>query len=176
MTLSKREKAILYSCIIMVVAAGLYVFIIEPTAKEWSELEKKVRSKETKLNRDLKIAAEKEQLNKKFTIVKQKLKTISSDEGQPASWLTQLETLAGQAQLQISNIEPLPPKEYDFYKKSSIHMILSCNLAGLNKFLYKIQNLPAMVSVEKLEITPASRDASLLKVEMLISTVLPYRD
>lgn len=172
MTLSAREKVIFYFCVAVAVAAGLYVFIIEPKAKEWRGLEKRAQSREIELNRDLKIAAQKERLDKEFMIVKQKLKTISSGQGQPGLWLTHLETLARQTQVQISNIEPLPPKEYDFYKKSSVHMVLLCNLAGLTEFLYGIQNLPAMVSLEKLQITPARGDASLLKVEILISTVL----
>jgi len=42
----------------------------------------------------------------------------------------------------------------------------------LTKFLYKIQNLPQLINIETLQITPATYDASLLKVEMSISSLL----
>ena len=114
MALSKREKSVLYFCIILAITAGLYVFIIEPNAKRWRKLVKKIQSKELELSRDLKIAAQRQELEKKFMVVKQKLKTMSSDQEQPTLWLTQLEALAKQTQVQISSIEPLSPKEYDF--------------------------------------------------------------
>ena len=172
MTLAKREKAILYFCIAVGLAAALYVYIIEPKTKRWKVFTEQLQVKELKLKRDLKIAAKRQELEKKFANIKKRLEAISSNQKQPGLWLRQLENLAKETNVQISNMQPLSSEEYDFYKKSTVDLIAECDLSSLTKFLYKIQNLPQLINIETLQITPATYGASLLKVEMLISSLL----
>jgi len=172
MTLSKRERTILYFCIAIGVVATLYVYIIEPKIKGWKLLCEQIRTKELKLERDLRIVARQQQLERKFANIKERLKTLSSNQRQAGLWLRQLENLAKETNIQISNIQPLSSEEYNFYKKSTVNLIAECDLSSLTKFLYKIQNLPQLINIETLQITPATYDASLLKVEMLISSLL----
>lgn len=172
MILSKREKVILHFCIATAVAASLYIFGVKPLTKKWGSTKIELERKEIKLQKNLRAVEEKDRLYKKFEAIRERIKTKTPGTTWASAFLTALESKARSNRIQISSLEPLPAKDYSFYKKLSVRMNIKCDIKSLAKFLYEVQDTPDMVVIEKLQINQGDRYTSLLKVEILMSLIV----
>jgi len=172
MILQKREKIILQICIATIVLVGEYVSILEPVYKRWSDVSDELRAKQILLEKSNDLISHRDELKKEFAKIKTQVGSRASLEEYSGRFLLQMEQLGHQAGVaQITSINPLPIKEEKDYYLLQSQINFDTAIGGLTRFLYDLSSEKYFISVERLQIDGNLEDPSLLKCQMVVSTI-----
>jgi len=173
-SLTKRERTILSLCIGVILLSLLYNIIIEPVASRWIQLGNEVKIARLKLKKSSEI------LKRRLHIINQYEKLSSfiqlergSDEEEIAILLSEVERLASSAGTRITDIKPGVSKGSGYFRKFIVEIESEGDIDKISKFIYEVQNSTHILKIEKLSINmKGTRDRS-LKVNMLVTKLLP---
>lgn len=170
--LSKREKLILYLTLGLILLAFIYGLILEPLEKRWAKINKLILTREIKLKQNLRTISEKESISKEYQEYSRQVKAKGSDEKEIAALLQEVETIAAQTAVRLSNVKPGKIEDKKFYKLYILEVETEADIAPLTEFIYQLERSPQILSVRKLHLGTKSRRSSLLRGKLLITKVL----
>jgi len=170
--LSKREKSFLWLAIIAVVCIALYILVLEPTWNKWQQLNKTIDVTERKLLKNLKIMGQKEIIDELYDKYAQSLRMKGSVEEETAVILSEIENIARQSNVIITDIKPQSVKDMDFYKEYYVEMEAEGNIASLAKFIYELQNSKQILKVRHLRLNAKETRGDTLKGYMVVTKIL----
>lgn len=172
MVLQKREKIILFLCLVTGISAMVYIAIAEPFYKKWVGVNAELKAKQTLLKKSRYLLSQKELLSRDLKKTKKLNYTAETCEEYAAKLLLQLETIGRRSRIkQITSVSPLPIKDEKDYQLLQIQLSFEADLEGLVKYLYNLQNDGYSVNIEKLQIDIGSVFPDALKSQILISSV-----
>ncbi|PIU41212.1 MAG: hypothetical protein COS99_06670 [Candidatus Omnitrophica bacterium CG07_land_8_20_14_0_80_42_15] len=172
--LSKREKAVLFLCVGLIILSVLYNFILEPIAKKWIGFNSEIEIMRLKLKRSAEVVKRQRDIMDQYKSVSSFIKLDNaSEEEEMAMLLDELEKLASSSSVRITNIKPRQSRESGYYKKYVVEVESEGNISGFSKFLYGIQNSRQFLDVEKLSLTTKGASSDLLKGQMVVVRILP---
>ncbi|MBN1384580.1 MAG: hypothetical protein JW983_06870 [Elusimicrobia bacterium] len=172
MKLSKREKILFYVTIVVVITGLGYSYIFYPQIEKSKFMDDIISQKKSELNRSLKLLKTKSELESKIEEIRSKTDFKKSPEEQLAILQVNLEKLIRKSgATQIKSISPLSAAYNRDDKKISMQLDIRCTLAGLCRLLYRLNTLPILTSVRKLQVYTDGNDPSGLRVQMIIDSL-----
>lgn len=161
--LSKREKAIVLLTVSVVVLAVIYLSAVEPLLARFNKLNSEIGLKKRKLEKIYQLLGHREKIEAEYEKLVRATIKESSDEEIIASILNQMEALARSSGVQINNIRPERVKEEAGYKRLSIEVSTESNVDALFKFIYNLETSPALLKIERLQISPSRKQDGLVE-------------
>ena len=171
--LSKREKRILVSVIVVTIIGLSYNFLIEPLFARWMKTNRKIEVIKIKLKKSLLLIKEKQKVDAEYSIYEQKLKSKGSNEQDITLILDEIEKVATGSGLRITSMRPKPPDHKDYYSRFTVEIETESDMNSLMKFIYDIKNSPQVLKIEKLNLnTRSSQQGVAIRASMLISKLV----
>ena len=171
MRLTKREKQIFYVCVSLVSVLILQGIVFKPLADKLSDLNHEIQLKETKLIKGLRAEKQRDLILKVYKGYEGYLKVKGSDEEIVSELLREIERLARESAVSISDIKPQSTNKRSMYKEYTIEVRSEATLKDIITFLYRLNNSVLLLRVEKLVLTLKEENSDTLKVNMLLSGI-----
>lgn len=171
--LSKREKRILVSVIVLTIAGLCYNFLVEPLFTRWRSTDSRIELIKVRLKKSLLLIKEKQKVDVEYSTYEQKLKSKGSNEQDISLILDEIEKIASGSGLNITSMRPKPPNQKDYYSKFTVEIETESDMSSLMRFIYNIKNSPQILKIEKLNLnTRSSRQGVAIRASMLISKLV----
>ncbi len=172
--LNKREKLILA---LTFIAAGLrmiYNLGVMPYLEKINSLDQEILSLKSKFIKTKALLGKKTEINQELQSYAASITEEKglSNQQQGARILMEIERLAGQSKVRISDIKPLPIKEGEYSRELVIQLKIESGIKELSDFLYRIRGSQEILNIENLQINVKSSDSELLDTLLEIHKIL----
>ncbi|MFC1593923.1 type 4a pilus biogenesis protein PilO [Candidatus Omnitrophota bacterium] len=170
--LSKRERNAILVGIVFVLCIVLYTFVIEPLVTRFQDMRQKITVKELKVRKNLKILKNKDNIEAEYQKFADYMKQKTSDEQEMATLLSDVESAAQKLDIRITDMKPRKTKMVDFYKTLAVELEAEGQLEQITEFIHAVQNLPYLLSVDRLRLERRSARKQTLRSHLLIGKIL----
>lgn len=159
--LSKRERIILYATIAVIVFAIGFNFLIAPLLTKNDVLNKEIGLTRTKLKNYLRLLAQKDYLETKYSSLSLNLK-ISAESLDPMTGaLAEVEELAKNANIRIIDIRPQTLRLSDLYPAVLMDLRSEGTMEGYLRFIYNLENSPSLLRIKKFQLSARTNTPNL---------------
>lgn len=170
---NKREKYLMAAAALICVIAVLYVFIIDPVAARWKNLNNQIRSKINMLEKDFKLAANQKTIESEYVKLSKRGSPARSKDQEVADTLAFIENVSKNDSCFIINIKPVDIIDSGSHKEILIDVTAEASVGQLSKFLYDIENpRENLINVKRFNVISKSGQTGVLRGTFLISKVL----
>lgn len=170
---NKRERYLALATLSIVLIALIYVFIVDPIAVKWRNLNSQIQSKVNMLEKDSKLAANKKMIESEYAKISKQGRPAKSNDQEVAETLTFIEGVSKNDACFIVNIKPVDIRDAVSYKEILIDVTVEAGMAQLSKFLYDIENpRENLIDIKRFSISSKYGQAGTLKSTLLISKAL----
>lgn len=170
---NKRERYLMAAAASICVIAVLYVFIIEPVAARWKNLNNQIRSKIDMLKKDFKLAANQKTIESEYVKLSKRGSPARSKDQEVSDTLAFIENVSKNDSCFIINIKPVDMIDSGSHKEILIDVTAEASVGQLSKFLYDIENpRENLINVKRFNVMSKSGQTGILRGTFLISKVL----
>jgi len=149
--LSNRERIILYTTIGVVIFSIVFNVLIAPFLKKNEDLNKEISFTRTKLKKYMRLLAQKDVIQEEYKKLSPSSE-LAEQENTIVSALSELETLAKNANIHIVDIRPQSAKSSDLYKEISVDLRAEGDMEGYLKFIYDIEHSLLSLTIKRLQL------------------------
>jgi hypothetical protein len=173
--LSKREKLILYAAAFFLALTVIDRAVIHPVYSKIKTLNEQIDAKEAGIIQDLRVLSQKEKILSETAKYASFMGTTQPEEEAVTGLLKEIESIANKSSLYIVDMKPAGQKtEKDNTKKYLVNLNCEGQMEQIMGFMYNIENSNTLLSIEKYQISPKSRESSLAQSSITISkAVMP---
>lgn len=172
MKLNKREKLIFYLCIILISVMILERLIFSPLLNKLTASRQEIQIKEARLIKSWRIQARKDKIIQEYNKYDYFLKVKGSDEEINSRLLKELDGIARQSRISLSNIKPRSTDNRGLYKEYTLELQLEAEMQDIIRFMYNINNSGFLLSVDKVVLSLKEESSEILKAVMVISSIV----
>jgi Tfp pilus assembly protein PilO len=172
LNISQREKNIAIVILVFLFLFAAYSFVFTPLLEKLSVLNREIEAKELKLIKNQKIFNREKFVANDYKKYEQYLRQKASDEQEMASVLSEIEAIAHQINIQISDIRPQRVKKEGFYNSFIIEVDAEASLKDITRFIYTLQSPPHLLRAEKLRLEKQIATSPTLKCYILVTKIL----
>ena len=166
---SFREKILSAAAALAAAVSLVYAVVFEPAARRWASLDRQIESETNTLRKDLRILPALPALRSKYDALLKNTPSPASGQGKVAAILGEIESVAGRAAVEISNIKPQPAKISGGYGEILMEVTAEGGIGEIARFVYGLEHDPNMLVVRRLVISARSGDERSLQCQLLIS-------
>jgi len=170
--LSKREKLVLFGSILAVACALSDRLIVASLSRKIKEQDTRIAAREAEIRKNLKIVSQKKRITAQHDTYKPYLGTMSSENEEFTVFLKEMDTLARDSTIYVVDMKPTGTKESGEAKKYLINLNIEADMASLIRFMYSVEDSKKLMTVEKYQISPKSKDSPTAKCSMLVSKLV----
>ena len=170
--LSKREKIILYSATFFISLSLLDRSIIYPIASKIESLNKEIQDKEVGIVKNLRILAQKDRILAESAKYASFLNSPKTEEEQMSYLLKEIESLANKSSVYLVDLKPAGLKSTGSVNKYSINLNCEAQMEQIAEFMYNIENSNSLLSIDRYQISPKSKESSVAKCSMSIGKIV----
>ncbi len=170
--LNKREKLTLYVAAIFIGLALMDRIIVGPIFSRLKLLDDRIKTQEESIRKNARIVSEKDRVMasvKEYSIYARKAR---SQEEESATLLDEVERLARKTSLYVVDMKPLAMEEDAVSRKYAVDLNCEAQMEQIMNFMYEVESSKGLLVVESFNITPKSKDSSIAKCNMKISSVI----
>lgn len=172
--MSKRERLLFAVTVSVIALAGLINFVIIPLGNKWQRLNAQILTLNIKLNRYAKVIVQQKIIEDRYITYKDYLRIKSSKEEAQAQVLQEVENLARNAGVILTNIVPSGLEDKKFYRQFNVRIESESDMLSLCRFLYEIQKSQQLLGIEKLSIATKSGSSDLLRCSFQLNKVFIF--
>ncbi|OGW74888.1 MAG: hypothetical protein A2Z72_06275 [Omnitrophica bacterium RBG_13_46_9] len=170
--LSKREKTILYVTVFFVSVTLLDKLIISPIFYKINSLDAEIREKELSVKKDIRMLSQKDRIMAESAKYASFLSEHAKSEEEETTFiLKEIENLANQSSVYLIDMKPGGIKSTGQSKEYIVNLSCEAQLEQITEFMYKIENSKELLTIEKYEIEPKSKESSIARCSMSISKI-----
>lgn len=168
--LSRKEKAFLYATGFIVLIMLSDRLLISPIFFKLKSLNEQIKEKEASIMNDIKILSQKDRIKAasesygSFSAER----PLSEDE-EINAFLKEIEGITSKTSVYLVDIKPGNSKRSGNYRKYLINLNCEAQMEQIMNFMHSVEDSTALLSVEKYQISPKSKDSSLLRCSIAIS-------
>lgn len=170
--LSKREKIIFYAAISFVSLTLLDCLIISPIYSKIKSLNEEIQERESNIKKNLHILAQKDRISSEITKYTSFLSSAESEEEEMTSLLKEIEGLANKSSVYLVDMKPAGLKPTGSSKKYLISLNCEAQMEQLSDFMYNIENSNKLLTIEKYQISPKSKESSVVRCSISIAKIV----
>lgn len=172
MILQKREKIILWSCLILIGITMLYVFAVEPYFKYWQRIDTTLKAKQQLLSKSKGLMAQKESLANNYSRLRKLLPAQGAIDEYTSRFIIKIEKISQDARVRkINSITPLPVKQAAGYQLIEAQVNMEADVSSLTRFLYELANGRNLMRIESLQVNNSIDNPDPLKIQVVASTM-----
>lgn len=170
---SKREKIVLLVAVSIVGVALMDGLVIGPIASRLKKLDAAIETKKQEVRRDLRILSFSESILEEFEQYRKYFSEFEqTDEEIKAEYLRELEMLARVKEITIIDIETTEMRENPLVSEYQIEMKCEGSLGNVLTYINFLEESNFLFQIQGYELTPKSKDGSVMKVSLSISRLL----
>jgi Tfp pilus assembly protein PilO len=170
---NKRERYLALATLSIVAIALVYLFIIDPIAARWNNLNSQILLKVNMLEKDSRAAANQKAIKSEYANLSKQGKPVKSKDQEVAETLTFIEGVSKNDSCFIVSIKPIDIRDAASYKEILIDVTVEASIAQLSKFLYDIENpRENLIDIKRFSVSSKYGQAGVLKSTLLISKAL----
>lgn len=169
---SKREKLVFAGALLLLSAAFVDRVIVNSLAKKIGELDTQIETREAGIRKDLKIMSQKQRIEVQRVNYRPYLGAMSSENEEFTVFLKEVDTLARDNAIYVVDLKPTGTKDSGASKKYLININVEAEMGALSRFLYAIEDSKKLMTVEKYQLSPKSKDSRTAKCSLLISKLV----
>jgi len=170
--LSKREKVIFYAAISFLSLTLLDRLIISPVYSKIKSLNEEIQEKESIIKKNLRILSQKDRISSETAQYASFLNNAKSQEEEATSLLKEIEGLANKAGVYLVDMKPGGLKDKGLSKQYLINLNCESQMEQLAEFMYNIENSNRLLTIEKYQISPKSKESSVVRCSMSIAKIV----
>ncbi|MCM8791981.1 MAG: type 4a pilus biogenesis protein PilO [Candidatus Omnitrophica bacterium] len=170
--LSKRERRIFYFTVGVLFILFVDRLVIGPIILRIDTLNKEIFEKQNAINRSLQILAQREKIKQQINKMSIFLENLRSSSDEMTSLLKEVERLANKSAVYLVDMKPGGLKEAGFFKKYVINLNCEAQMPQLVEFMYNIESSHRLMTIEKYEITPKSKETGVASCTMTITKIV----
>jgi Tfp pilus assembly protein PilO len=171
--LSKREKAVLYAAAFFVLVSLLDRMIIFPIYAKIKSVNNEIRDKETAITTNLHMLSQKDRISSESRKYETYLRQVQTEEEGVTSLLKEIENLANKSSLYIVDMKPGGLKvDKDKIKKYLVNLNCEGEMEQIMDFMYNVENSKDLLTIEKYQISPKSKESSVAQCIITISMMV----
>lgn len=169
---SAREKVVV--CIAALAISAVFVdrVIVTSLSGKMKELDTQIAAREAEIRKDLRIIAQKRRIEIQHVNYKPYLGTMSTENEEFTAFLKEVDTLARDNSIYVVDLKPTGTKEIGGAKQYLINLNIEAGMPSLVKFMYGVEDSKKLMTVEKYQLSPKSKDSATAKCSMLISKLV----
>lgn len=169
--LSKREKIIFYAVIFFISLSLLDRIIISPIYSKMKTLNEEIQEKESNIKKNIHILSQKDKISAEINKYASFLSSLKLEDGQLISILKEIETLANKNSVYLVDMKPVGLKDLGSLKKYLVNLNCEAQMEQLAEFMYTIEISNRLLTIEKYQINPKSKESSIARCSMLIAKI-----
>jgi Tfp pilus assembly protein PilO len=170
--LSKREKLILYGAVVFIALAFLDRMIINPVSNKIKSLNKEIEERQSQIIRDLKVMAQKSRIEIQRASFSSYLGSAQSENEEITLLLKEIESMANQAAIYLVDMKPAGTKNVGQSKKYLVNLNCEGKMEQIIGFIYSVETSNKLLTIEKYQISPKSKDSNAAKCSLVISKLV----
>jgi cell division protein FtsL len=170
--LSKREKIALYCAVFFISLTLLDRLIIDPVYSKMKSLDEDIQDKESGIKKNLRILAHKDRIltdTSKYNVF---LDDFKSEEEAMSSMLKEIENFADKSEIYLVDMKPRGLRGVGSSNRYEVTLTCEAQMEQFADFIYKIESSDALLTIEQYQISPKSKDSSVGRCKMTISTIV----
>ena len=171
--LTRREQNIFFLSVIMgVVYLGFYG-LIRPVRAQIEQVATRMEEQNKKYLKNLRLIRKAEKLSPQIAYYLDRFSQKTSNEEVLTAILVEIEQVAGNHKIQISDLKPRKMFQNEFYNRYSVSLTLDSPFVDIMEFLYVLQKEPYLYNVEDLRFDQAARrNSESIKTRLILSKTL----
>lgn len=170
--LSKREQLILYLAVFFISLTLLDRAIISPIFSKIKSLDTEIKEKETAIRRNSHILTQKDRVSSEIAKYSSFLSAAKSEDEEVSSFLKEIENLANKSSVYLVDMKPAGIKDLGSSKKYLLNLNCEAQMEQITDFMYNIENSSKLITIDKYQISPKSKESSVAKCSMSISRIV----
>ena len=170
--MSKREKLVFFGAIFIVSAAFVDRVIVHSLSQKISGLDKQIKGRESEIQKDLAIMARAKTIELQQTNYKSYTGARDSENEEFTVFLKELESIASKSKIYLVDMKPTGTKQTGESKKYLVNLNCEGEMEPLVEFMYNLENSNKLITVEKYQISPKSKDTAIAKCSLVISKLV----
>ena len=169
--LKKREKQIFYIVVVLLSLFLVERLVFRPLADRLGQQDKEIELTKMKLTKAKLMAGQKGDILKEYSELEKYMKIKGSDEEVTSELLKEIEALARDSSISISEIKPISNQKRGVSKEHTIEVRTEASMPQLINFLYRLNNSTSMLRVQKFSLMLRDENSDILRVTLLIAGI-----
>lgn len=171
--LTKKQKYFLYIAISLVSLAFFDRVILSPIISRVSSLNQEIKEKKRNIHRNLRILSYKDSILSETAKYTSFLKPGEGAEEGITVMLKEVESLANEESIYLLDMKPRRSvTKVDSFNEYSIDLTGEAQMDQVMDFMYNIENSSDLLTIDRYEISPKSRNSSVARFSMTISKLV----
>lgn len=170
--LSKKERTILCVAAVCICLALFDRLILYPISSRISSLNDQTVATEANIRKNARILALKDRILAESAKYSSYSRVSGSDEEEMTSLLKEIEQIAGKCSVYLIDIKPSGIKEVSGSKRYNVSLNCEGEMEHIASFMLAMESSSKLLTVEKYQISPKSKDADAVKCSMFVSKIV----
>ena len=170
--LSKREKTVLTAAVIAVFAALFDRAVLTPIIEKMHQFDEEIKTMEFELNKNSKILQQRQRIERDEKKFAPFAIDARSEEEETAALLGEIENLASQSSVFLSDLKPSGTAAEGSAKKYLVNVTCEAPMDKLIGFFYRIERSESLMCISGFALRPKSRSSDVIQCELLVSKVV----
>jgi len=171
--LTTREQIIFVVCLFLVFIYLGYQLGVKPLNEKVAFIKTKIEAEERKLGKHLAVLGNTSTLEEVYQVYLSHFKQSKSNEQVMSSMVSEIEDVASELSLRISDLKPKRVKTDQYSNHFSVSLTLESSLPDIIHFMHKLQNQPYLLAVEEFRFDKSARaEAATIKTQLVLSKTL----
>ncbi len=171
--LTRRERRFLILCFLTVLAFASWKLVVTPFKEKNLALDNELEEKRKLLSKNTRLVRKADFTEKEYQAYFKKFQQTKTDDQVMSSMIAEIEKVAADLSLQISDLKPKRGKSGDYYSRFSVSLTMDSDLSEIVHFLYILQQEPYLYNVDEFRFDKgAQRKSSTIKSQIVLSKTL----
>ncbi len=170
--LSIREKQILVVCLGTILVYFFYNLGYKHLKDLSGDIRQEAIANEKLLKKNLRVIQRWKTLSPEYESYFQMFQQKAGEGEEMSAIISQIESIANQLNIRLSEIKPRKVKNADFYNVFPVNLTLECNLQQISEILYILQTPPYLFDIEEFHLEKRSSQELLLQARLVVSRTL----
>ena len=163
---------VLYTAVVFISLAFLDRIVIFSVSNKIKFLDRQIETKESEIKKNLKILTQKNRIEVQRANLSSYLGRAQSENEEVTQLLKEIEGFANKAAINLIDMKPAGIKEMEASRKYLINLNFEGKMEQVVEFMYEVESSRKLLTIEKYQINPKSKDSNLSKCSMVISKLV----
>ncbi|MGE5280586.1 MAG: type 4a pilus biogenesis protein PilO [Deltaproteobacteria bacterium] len=171
--LNPKEKTVAAVAAVIVGLALVDRLLIAPVAYRLRLLDERIEAQTELIRKNVRIVAEKDRVKAAADAFKvYYANTAATQEEETGLLLGEVEEMARRSALYVVDMKPLAGEEDAVSRKVSVDLNCEAQMEQILTFMHTVASAGRLLFVESVNLTPKSKDSSIVKCNMKISNII----
>lgn len=171
--LTRREQKIMVICFTLVLVYGGYNGIYKPFMEKAAQLDADIIRQQSRLSKETRSLRQSGEMQSAYENFRAQFKQDKTNEQVMSAILSEIEEVASELDLRISDLKPKRVQNENFYNRFSVSLTIDSDFPKVMEFLYYLQKDPHLFDVEEVRFDKGSRRrSSEIKTSLVLGRIL----